>query len=82
VKRTRLAGRDFAFATLVIDAAVLVGEARIHFRTTRVSLIPSLGVCKFRGPCHDAERKDCDCNARWGNGPGRVKAGKGSRPSN
>jgi hypothetical protein len=40
MKRTRLVGGDLAFAMLLIDALVLVGEASIDFGATRMSLLP------------------------------------------
>ena len=64
MKRAGSATRHFAFAKLVIDAVVLVGETCINLGAAGVILIPCLGVYEFGGAADEAECQDRDCNTR------------------
>jgi hypothetical protein len=63
MNRTRLAAGDLSFATLLIDAVVLIFEAGIHLGAPWMSLIPGLGIRELRGAGQDADRQDCESNA-------------------
>src|SRR5262249_53673352 len=64
MKRACLTGSDFAFAAFLIDAVVLVVEARIHLGAAGVGLVPGLGVGETGGAGDDAEGKHDNGNAR------------------
>jgi hypothetical protein len=59
VQRARLSAGNFAFFALLMDAAILVGEAAIHLDAARVMPLPAvLGICSGRNQCNCTSDKD------------------------